>query len=208
MATPKKPWRPEPFKRPPTVKPGMVFGLLTALSEGPPEPYIHPNVPGCTCYHRTWLCRCECGVEKVVKQRYLRKKRGEKERRQIIRNCGHIAVDQKKARHPLVVKRCVLTSIRGSATARGQAFDLTVDQVWELSQKRCTYCDVPPSNKTTLHGQHYNGLDRRDNTKGYFIDNVTPCCKTCNIAKGTMTVREFREWSIRVASQFQTGMAA
>ena len=43
-----------------------------------------------------------------------------------------------------------------------------------------------------LNGDYlYNGLDRVDNNKGYFEDNVVPCCGVCNKMKGTMKQEEF-----------------
>lgn len=44
----------------------------------------------------------------------------------------------------------------------------------------------------------YNGIDRVDNTKGYTIDNVVPCCGICNMAKGKLNQQEFQNWIKRV----------
>lgn len=46
----------------------------------------------------------------------------------------------------------------------------------------------------------YTGLDRRDSSRGYDLDNVVPCCRACNVAKNDMTVDEFRAWLLRVYS--------
>jgi hypothetical protein len=43
----------------------------------------------------------------------------------------------------------------------------------------------------------YNGIDRIDNSQGYIIDNVVPCCTKCNIAKGRQSIQEFKEWIYR-----------
>lgn len=38
------------------------------------------------------------------------------------------------------------------------------------------------------------GLDRIDNSKGYTLDNVLPCCPTCNVIRGVdLTVEEMVE---------------
>ena len=48
----------------------------------------------------------------------------------------------------------------------------------------------------------HNGIDRVDSTMGYAIDNCVPCCKTCNIAKHTMTTIEFAGWINRAYQHF------
>jgi len=42
-----------------------------------------------------------------------------------------------------------------------------------FGNKKCHYCfdDLNPTG---------TGLDRKDNDKGYLIDNVVSCCCTCN----------------------------
>jgi len=45
------------------------------------------------------------------------------------------------------------------------------------------------------------GLDRWDNSRGYFADNVVPCCKDCNRAKNTRTPRAFVERCRAIAAQ-------
>jgi hypothetical protein len=38
-----------------------------------------------------------------------------------------------------------------------------------------------------------SGLDRINNSKGYIIDNVNPCCGTCNDIRGdNLTVEEMK----------------
>jgi hypothetical protein len=41
----------------------------------------------------------------------------------------------------------------------------------------------------TYYGKYvYNGIDRLDNTKGYTIDNIVPCCYKCNVLKKDFTI--------------------
>jgi hypothetical protein len=48
------------------------------------------------------------------------------------------------------------------------------------------------ANSKFVNGQWtYNGLDRIDNAKPYTMENVVPCCATCNRAKLNLTVEEF-----------------
>ena len=56
-------------------------------------------------------------------------------------------------------------------------FEISSDIYNDIIKKDCYICGKlsTESNK--------NGLDRYDNTKGYLIDNIRPCCYTCNIFK-------------------------
>ena len=43
-----------------------------------------------------------------------------------------------------------------------------------------------------------NGIDRINNSVGYTEKNSVPCCGTCNVAKGQMTLAEFKLWIARI----------
>jgi hypothetical protein len=43
--------------------------------------------------------------------------------------------------------------------------------------------------------------DRVDSTRGYEVDNVVSCCRTCNIAKHDMPYGAFVAWAMRVAGR-------
>lgn len=45
-----------------------------------------------------------------------------------------------------------------------------------LSSLPCVYCMSPTGNGI--------GLDRLDNSRGYFENNVVPCCGNCNLMRG------------------------
>lgn len=68
---------------------------------------------------------------------------------------------------------------RTGARNRGLPFLLTFEQFSAFWQKPCHYCG---GLITTI------GLDRVDSSKGYFVDNVVPCCEVCNIIKSTLPV--------------------
>lgn len=77
-------------------------------------------------------------------------------------------------------------------------FNLSLELFEIETQKKCYYCNsTPQSSYKTGTGKKryfYNGLDRVDNTKGYTKDNIVPCCKVCNRAKGSLTLIEFKNW--------------
>jgi hypothetical protein len=58
----------------------------------------------------------------------------------------------------------------------------------------CAYCGIE------LHTMNGTCLDRIDNKQGYFVGNVTPCCRRCNVAKNDMTSDEFFDWIERVSN--------
>jgi len=68
------------------------------------------------------------------------------------------------------------------AKSRGLAFRLSFTAFMSFWQKSCSYCGTEIS---TI------GLDRINNNRGYYKDNVTPCCTKCNIAKGNRTPDEY-----------------
>jgi 5-methylcytosine-specific restriction endonuclease McrA len=91
-----------------------------------------------------------------------------------------------------------------------RAFKLTKDQTKFLFQSNCTYCGISPKQirkvsgkRMTLKGiKHsifkYNGIDRINNKRGYIKENVTSCCRICNVAKSSMNRKEFKAWIRRV----------
>lgn len=89
-----------------------------------------------------------------------------------------------------------------NAKQKNLEYNLTEEQFVELSQKDCYYCGSKPNNiakgKTNYGEYIYNGIDRIENTKGYTIDNVVPCCRICNIAKQQLTLQEFKDWIKRI----------
>lgn len=88
--------------------------------------------------------------------------------------------------------------------------DLNVEEFYYISQLPCYYCNTPHSNKCQYTNKHlsakviqksillYNGIDRIDSNKGHTKDNIVPCCKYCNFAKGNLSVEDFNSWIQRI----------
>lgn len=65
------------------------------------------------------------------------------------------------------------------AAHRNLLWNITLIDYSEMISKRCFYCDgVVP--------RFGCGLDRMDNSKGYLIGNVVPCCRDCNVIKANV----------------------
>lgn len=162
------------------------------------------------------LCRCSCGNEKMVSLSRL--KRGSP------KSCGCQHAPKTGASRKLlsisdehykrIVQNVQWQATRNNARTRGLSFDLTVEFIWEMSQRRCKYCKRLPFRKAAVPVQtelilneyntiiYTNGLDRVDNTVGYQVDNVVACCRPCNIAKNNMTAEEW--WEYRLAMSVAT----
>ena len=70
------------------------------------------------------------------------------------------------------------SSLKSQAKKRNLCCDLSKKEYDDLLEsEQCAYC------YGNLH-RAGSGLDRKDNTKGYTLDNVTVCCKSCNTVKG------------------------
>jgi 5-methylcytosine-specific restriction endonuclease McrA len=67
------------------------------------------------------------------------------------------------------------------ANAKGIVFNLTIEEFNNVINGECSYC-----------GEEQAGtIDRINSSKGYTIDNITPCCSKCNIMKYTHSVKDF-----------------
>ena len=89
-------------------------------------------------------------------------------------------------------------SYKSSASTRGIFFDLTKEQFKLLTRENCYYCGIEPLQIYNKRGREYthgywvyNGIDRKNDTCGYEINNCVPSCKVCNYAKQGLTDVEF-----------------
>jgi len=157
-----------------------------------------------------WLCKCECGNEKIVDGNSL--KQGNSQ------SCGclkkekcafalSLLIGGKHWRYikdrQIAIDTHLFSIMKGKAKTRGLNFELTLEQLSCFIHQSCYYCGSLPSNIYTNNHQIdekqiYNGLDRIDNSKGYIEGNVVPCCKRCNTAKNDMSKDEFINWISRV----------
>jgi len=107
-------------------------------------------------------------------------------------------------------RNCLYSLYRRVARKRGLTWNLTMEEFIRLTKGSCAYCGIEPSqmfkpNHASNGSYIYNGIDRRDNERGYEPDNVVSCCTTCNVAKRSMTVEQFRTWIRRVYAKFVDG---
>lgn len=147
-----------------------------------------------------WECMCDCGKTCYINGSSLR--RGHTE------SCGCLFLDKITKPAGMANFNHTLDGMKRSARNRGYPWKLSRKEVKELITQPCHYCLAEPSNGSSdTHKQRnglflFNGLDRVDNDRGYCIDNVVPCCRTCNLMKRAMTQAEFME-SIHAITQGQ-----
>jgi hypothetical protein len=142
-----------------------------------------------------WLCRCVCGSEHIVNGRSLRSGSS--------KSCGCSSHTERTLPKGESAFNALFWLYKNNAKNRSIVFDLTKDQFRVLLQQNCFYCGIEPlqSYKAHVRGNGayvYNGIDRKDNSKGYSIDNAVSCCKTCNLAKSDLSMDIFIEWIARV----------
>lgn len=87
----------------------------------------------------------------------------------------------KKARPRHVDQSRYARAVR-AAGARGKEWHLHRDEYATLVGNPCSYCGEPTGSGI--------GLDRLDNSRGYTLDNVTPCCGPCNLLRGNRLTPE------------------
>lgn len=142
-------------------------------------------------YRAKYLCKCECGKEIMLLGNQLKRKEYP------IRDCGcENNLKYAKNQPGEEAFRNLFQIYKSNAKRRGLTFDLSLNQFREITKKNCFYCKNVPSNikvsYTGVGDYIYNGIDRVNNTKGYFIENCVPCCRKCNIMKFDLTLNDFK----------------
>ena len=138
-----------------------------------------------------WKCACVCG--EIVSSRLSNLLNG------TTQSCGCIYKDN---RYILPEGKSCFNRLLGSyvrsARNRNYEFKLTSKEFEEICLKNCYYCGVIPKQifrSKNLNGVFiYNGIDRKDNSIGYTLENCVPCCKFCNSAKKDQSIEEFLDW--------------
>ena len=84
----------------------------------------------------------------------------------------------------------IYTHLRSGAKARKIEFSITQEEfiTWYNNQeKKCYYCGIDENklNKYRLFAMHYTRLtiDRKNNNKGYNLNNIVLACGRCNSIK-------------------------
>ncbi len=168
----------------PTDLRGRKFRHLTVLKRG----------PDCKGRNKiTWECQCDCGNITIVRTGSL--KNGSSG------NCYNCWKSKSLAFGEAAFNR-LCNQYKQGAIQRNLSFDLSKDDIKNITKQNCFYCGIPPTQianpaKGNNGGYVYNGIDRKDNTLGYTLENAVACCVHCNFSKRERTVTEFVDWIIK-----------
>lgn len=149
------------------------------------------------------ICRCECGTVKYIIEYSLRKK--------ITKSCGCIWKEVVPGENRLAdgesAFRMLFGNYKHRAIKNGIEFKLEKEHFRNLVLNDCHYCGKIPSQ--TINSKFsgpfiYNGIDRKDSTKGYTLENSVPCCWVCNDIKKRMDYNKFIEHITKIATKHKT----
>jgi hypothetical protein len=166
------------------INPDNKFGRLTVLKEA--QRRIERGRK-----RRYFLVQCSCGIEFEVKGCSITSGN--------TTSCGCYAKERRLAARLLPDRELVaLTHLfeerKRGAIKRGHSWNLTFEQFKKLVQSPCYYTKRPPSQVWKSSGKSFcivNGIDRKDNSIGYEIDNCVSCCKDVNYAKRMLSEQNF-----------------
>ena len=140
-------------------------------------------------------CLCECGRMRLD-SRFKPIRDGKNQ------NCGCIKPEPLKDAKTVIFNE-FFRDYRKSAKRRGIVFQLTKEQCKALFEGNCHLCGIEPQprkpRKKFSETLAFNGIDRIDSTKGYFIGNVASCCTACNFLKSNSPHYEFLSHIKRIA---------
>jgi hypothetical protein len=129
-----------------------------------------------------WRCRCDCGVEKLVRGSSLNR----------TTSCGcERRKPWSKQTWEVEFRNAQAQRYKRHKCGTPWPWSLTLEEFKDIVGKPCHYCGGAPSMKTKVGGLVRSGIDRIDSLVGYEAGNCVPCCATCNLMKGTRTVDEF-----------------
>lgn len=153
-----------------------------------------------TSHRKRWFVRCDCGNEKSIMYGNLTSG--------CTTSCGcwkaegKYQTDNSGVPYGVSTRNTTLLGYKDGARTRSLSWNLTDEQFDILTKAFCFYCGAEPSNICKSNHNKgnfvYQGIDRIDNSLGYDIKNVVPCCRICNRAKDTMSKDEFYSWISKI----------
>lgn len=170
---------------------GKKYGKLKVLG------FVKKNKTG----HSLWKCKCICGKIKVILGTSLT--------RGASKSCGAQKCKANTFKKGKAAFNHLYKNYEGAARRRGIEFNLTREQFKKITKQNCHYCGQKPKQileKSYYNGKYiYNGLDRKNNNKGYTIKNSLPCCGICNRTKNNLSYTKFKNLIGRIYNNLNVG---
>lgn len=136
------------------------------------------------------MCLCDCGVQKLVDARSISSGTS--------KSCG---CEKRLSCYNGYEKinGVYWKKIHQSALDRFYEFEITIEQAWEIyikQEKKCaiTGISIDFMTNNSRSAMQTASLDRIDNSKGYFLDNVQWIHKQVNFLKGVISEEELLFW--------------
>jgi hypothetical protein len=150
---------------------------------------------------RAWLCKCECGNFIIRTTALLNGKAA----KNCVQSCGCYnleRISKLRAKPGVGGFNTYYAGYKGGAKHRNLVFELTKVEFYKLTQQNCHYCGrapfrIIPSNYKikgpikNLGDFIGNGVDKKDSSRGYTLDNSLPCCYDCNFSKNDSSYEDF-----------------
>lgn len=167
------------------------YGKLTVLKKFKKDGKINTR----------YLCRCDCGNEKLVSYYSLQSKS--------TKSCGCIrsesAVKREAAKKRNIDESVIVYNFaiyKRNAKNRNHVWEIDLQNFIKYITSNCFYCGAEPTNiifrrNSKVKSMLCNGIDRIDNNLGYTEKNSVTCCKICNRAKHNLSLQEFRNWAVQ-----------
>lgn len=173
---------------------GMKFNNLTVLYRS------GSNRQGSS----TWLCLCDCGMEKVLSSDHLTRKKG------AVKSCGCLKKSIKGDKHPQWNGHGDISGNwwynhvlreRKQTKRTKIAVTVTIKEAWDLFVAQDEKCALSGVSIRIDNTSKYNtaSIDRIDSSKGYELGNIQWVHKTINFMKRTYSQKYFIEMCKKVA---------
>jgi len=90
------------------------------------------------------------------------------------------------------------TNLKASAKTRSLELQISFEQYAEIiKESKCYYCDA------SLVGTTGSSLNRIDSNKGYLVENVKPCCGTCNSIMNNYSIEELSNRVYKIVARMK-----
>ena len=181
---------------------GRRFSYLTVIKRV--GNFVYFNSKGQRKQKSRYLCKCDCGKE-FVRQYSSIVGKGAK-----IKSCGCkkaeiLAFKNRNKRILNSPAKSLMARYKVGARKRGLSFSLSLSEFSKITSMNCNYCGVAPFQISKGHWNdyEYNGIDRLDSSKGYYLDNCVPCCGNCNLMKLDMSYIDFMRICMRIVLKYK-----